>query len=57
MRDISDLVAKQKAPAAELTIEELNRKMYLEDVERLKDFRLPGERTRWPTPVRPRWKN
>lgn len=58
MRDIKDLIRKQpatKTPAQAL--DELNRKQYLADLERMRDFRPEGERMRWPNPIRPHWKN
>lgn len=58
MRDISDLVKKQKdVPRKDETNEEMTRRLYLEDVARMRDFRPDEERMRWPSPIRPRWKN
>jgi len=58
VRNIDDLIKNTKGPPTpEAALDEFNRKQYLEDVARLRDFALPQERMRWPNPIRPRWKN
>ena len=58
MRDISDLVKRQQGPAKKPeTADELTRRMYLEDVARMRDFRPDEERMRWPSPIGPKWRN
>jgi hypothetical protein len=59
-RDISELVNQQQGkPESEKqeTPEELNRRMYLEDLARFRDFTPEAERILWPTPIGPHWKN
>jgi hypothetical protein len=58
MRDISELVDKQKTPPVkEETLEEMNRRLYLEDIAKMRDFSPPESHMLWPSPVGPKWKN
>lgn len=58
MRDISDLIDKNATPPnTEPTLDELNQAEYLAALARFRDFRAPKDRTLWPKPVEPKWKN
>lgn len=58
MRDISDLIDKNKTPPVkELTPEEFNQQEYQATLARFRDFRPEEDRSLWPKPVEPKWKN
>jgi hypothetical protein len=56
VRTVDELIDKPK-PVKVLTADEHDRAAYLADLARLKDFTPEVERTRWPNPIGPRWKN
>ena len=58
MRDISELVKRQQKPPDKAeTLEEMNWRLYLEDVARMRDFTPEAERLAFPNPIRPKWRN
>lgn len=59
MRDISELIKKQESPPPpeNMSAEDFTHQEYLNDIARMRDFTPEEERIRWPTPVKPLWKN
>ena len=55
--NVDKLISQDKPKTVEKTEDEYMREMYLREIEAMKDFRRPGDKICWPSPVGPRWKN
>jgi len=56
-KPLDELLKGKTTEAAKNKDEEYTHRMYLKELEIMREFRRPEDEIRWPNPVRPRWKN